>query len=105
MTSTSSSELPLPQGPLSKARESALPNVDTSKRYDVYCSEIYPLVVYRNVLFKSRSKLLSTGQYDLACEFWELEQANGQTVFLALHCVIKFCEHGVEPAAEIVGAK
>ena len=105
MTSTSSSKLPLPQGPFPKPRESAS-QVDTSKRYDVYCSERHPsLVVYRNVLFKSRSKLLSQGPYDVGGEFLELEHANGQTVFLALHSVISFCVHGVDPGGHVVAPK
>jgi hypothetical protein len=32
----------------------------------------------------------------------ELEQSNGQTVFLGLHTVFKFCEHGAEITAETV---
>ena len=69
--------------------------VDTSKHYDVFCRESErEVVVYRNVLFVSRSKLLSTGQYNYQAEFLELEQPNGESVYVATHCVIKFCEHG-----------
>ena len=78
-------------------------SVDTSKRYDVYCSERdQRMVVYRNALFKSRSRLLSTGQYDFRGEFLELEQSNGQTVYLSLFSVLRFCEHGTEMTGEII---
>ena len=84
-------------------RKPRVDSVDTSKRYDVYCSEGNQLVVvYRNALFKGRSKLLSTGQFDLGAEFLELEQANGQSIYLSLHSVIRFCEHGTEVVGEII---
>jgi ATP-dependent Clp protease ATP-binding subunit ClpA len=83
-----------------------LDSVDTSKRYDVYCSDRnQQAVVYRNAIFKGRSKLLSTRPNDWYGEFLELEQANGQTVFLALYSVIRFCEHGVEIIGEIIPPK
>src|ERR1041385_5374325 len=78
-------------------------SVDTSKRYDVYCWERnQQVVVYRNALFKSRRKLLSTRQHDIGAEFLELEQSNRQTVFLSQLSVIKFCEHDAEIAGEII---
>jgi len=45
---------------------------------------------------------MSTHQHDFGAEFIELEQANGQAVYLSLHSVFKFCEHGIETIAEIV---
>jgi hypothetical protein len=81
-------------------------SVDTSKRYDVYCSEgNQQVVVYRNALFKRRSTLLSTHQLDFGAEFLELEQANGQTVYLSLLSVLRFCEHGSEIVGEIIPPK
>ena len=78
-------------------------SVDTSKRYDVYCTErADEVVVYRNALFKSRKGLFSGGQYDVLSEFFELEQADGQTVFIPRRSVIKFCEHGSTPGPEPV---
>ena len=78
-------------------------SVDLSKRYDVYCSERnQQVVVYRNALFKGRSKLLSPGQHDFRAEFLELEQSNGQTVYLSLLSVLRFCEHGAEIVGEII---
>jgi hypothetical protein len=80
-----------------------LDSVDINKRYDVYCSERnQQVVVYRNALFKGRKRLLSTREHDIGSEFIELEQSNGQTVYLALHSVRKFCEHGGEITGEII---
>ncbi len=76
--------------------------VNTRKRYDVYCWEKSDqVVVYRNALFKGRTKLLPTREHDFGSEFLELEQSNGHRVFLSVHSVIKFCEHG----AEIIGER
>jgi hypothetical protein len=80
--------------------------VDTSKRYDVYCSERnQQVVVYRNALFKGRSKLFTTHQHNFGAEFLELEQANGQTVYLPQFTVLKFCEHGAKIVGEIIPPK
>jgi len=77
--------------------------IDTSKRYDVYCTERnQQVVVYRNALFKGTKKLFSCGEYDTFSEFLEIEQADGQTIFIGRSSVIKFCEHGVTPGAEVV---
>ena len=72
--------------------------VDTSKRYDVYCTEqTQEVVVYRNALFKGAKSLLPKNQDDSLSEFLEIEQADGQTIFIARYSVIKFCEAGVTP--------
>jgi ATP-dependent Clp protease ATP-binding subunit ClpA len=77
--------------------------VDILKRYDVYCSERdREIVVYRNVLFKGTQMLLPRNQHDVFTEFVELEQAQGGTVFVARVSIVKFCEHGVTPAADVV---
>jgi ATP-dependent Clp protease ATP-binding subunit ClpA len=68
-------------------------HIDTNKRYDVYCAERGQEVVYRNARFKGRKALLPRTQQDFASEFIELEQADGQTIFIARASVIKFCEH------------
>ena len=79
------------------------PSIDTSKRYDVYCTERnQQVVVYRNALFKGRRKLLSARQHDFGSDFLELELSNGQTVYLSLHSLIKFCVHGAEIVGEII---
>lgn len=78
-------------------------SVDTSKRYDVYCSErSHKVVVYRNALFKGRTKLLSSGEHDFGTEFLELEQSNGQIVFVSKYSVVRFCEHGTDIVGEII---
>lgn len=72
------------------------PQIDTSKRYDIYCTEpSQRVVVYRNARFKGGGNLLSApGSRSLVSQFIELEQANGQTVFVARHAVFRFCEPG-----------
>lgn len=80
--------------------------IDTSKRYDVYCAEENQgVVVYRNALFKGRRRLFSTQPHDYAGEFLELEQSNGQTVYVCLLSVRKFCEHGAEIVGEVLPPK
>ena len=78
-------------------------SVDTSKRYNVYCAEReQEVVVYRNALFKGTKDLFPKNRYDSLARFVELEQADGQTIFIALYSVIKFCEHGATPSHETV---
>ena len=80
------------------------PPIDTSKRYDVYCHEpARGVVVYRNALFKGTGHLLpSTGGRVTHQDFVELEQANGQTIFLTRHCIFRFCAPGTSIVAEAV---
>ena len=79
--------------------------IDLSKRYDVYCSErLEDVVVYRNALFKGMRRLFREDRDSLA-DFYELEQADGQQVFVAKYSVIKFCEPGVTPSVENVPGK
>lgn len=79
------------------------PRAQQALAFDVYCSERnQQVVVYRNALFKGRSRLLSTGQHDFGAEFLELEQSNGQTVYLSLHSLLRFCEHGAEIVREVI---
>ncbi len=83
-------------------QKSQLDPVDVNKRYDVYCVETNQLLVYRNALFKGRRKLLSIREHDIGAEFIELEQSNGQTVYLSLHAVRKFCEHNVKIVSDVI---
>ena len=46
--------------------------------------------------------VMKTRKYDFLFEFVELEQADGQTIFIAGSSVIKFCEHGTTPGSEPV---
>ena len=76
--------------------------IDTGKRYDVYCTERnQEVVVYRNALFRGVKMLFQTRQYDFMSEFVELEQVDGQTIFLARTTIIKFCEHRPAPDANL----
>jgi hypothetical protein len=80
--------------------------VDTSKRYDVYCTEqTQAVVIYRNALFKGAKCLLPKHQDDSLSEFVELEQADGQTLFVARYSIIKFCDPGATPSPEAVPGK
>ena len=75
--------------------------VDASKRYDVYCSQgNQEIVVYRNALFKGGKRLFQTDPHHLLSEFLELEQAGGQTSFIARSSILKFCEHVLTPGSE-----
>src|SRR5205085_1848601 len=68
-------------------------SIDASKRYDVYCTERNQEIVYRNARFKGRKRLFPRGDDDTISEFLELEQANGETIFISGSSVIKFCQH------------
>ena len=82
--------------------ETEAPRVDITKRYDLYCVERGKAIVYRNVLIKCRRSLFSKSQYDVFSEFLEVEQANGQTLFLSRATIVKFCEHGFSVTSELV---
>ena len=66
--------------------------IDVSKRFDVYCMQGSQETVYRKALFKSRRALFPKDEFDLAPEFVELEQENGQKLFVAWSSIVKFCE-------------
>jgi len=75
--------------------------IDTTKSYDVYCSERgQQVVVYRKALFKGVRTLYARTRIDALSGFVELEQSNGQTVFIQRHSVIRFCEPGAVLTAE-----
>ena len=74
---------------------------DLSKRYDVYCSERNrEIVAYRNALFKGMRRLCREERGDSHSDFYELEQSDGEAVYVAVNFVIKFCEPGVTPKSE-----
>jgi hypothetical protein len=90
---TVASQIPSPARPEMRA-------VDLAKRYDVYCTERdTEVTVYRNVRFLGVKRLFQEDADTLA-NFYELEQANGQTVFVAKYSVIKFCAPGLAPGGE-----
>jgi hypothetical protein len=79
--------------------------VDTSKRYDVYCSERgQQIVVYRNAKFRGVRSLYARHKIDGLSAFVELEQSNGLPVFVQRHSIIRFCEPGTALTGEIVSS-
>lgn len=77
------------------------PQVDTTKRYDVYSARYNgQAVVYRNVLFIGSRNLYSCGDFDMLAQFLELEHPNGARVFISRHGIFSFCEHGKTMGAE-----
>jgi ATP-dependent Clp protease ATP-binding subunit ClpA len=75
--------------------------VDTSVRYDVYCVERnQKAVIYRNVLFKSAKRLFPRNDYDQSSDFVELEQSDGQKIFIAKSTIVRFCPAGAKPNVE-----
>ena len=92
--STTSSEQPKSAAPLRVATPQPQGEpVDTSKRYDVYCTDrSQGVTVYRNVRFKSIKHLFQRSPYDTLSGYVELEPENGQTVFVARSSIIRFTE-------------
>lgn len=82
------------------------PQVDTHRRYDVYCVDPNrAIVVYRNALFKGASCLFpGAGGRIVHHDFVELEQANGESVFISRTCIFRFCEPGTTVIAEVVAS-
>jgi hypothetical protein len=80
------------------------PQIDTLKRYDVYCIEPNrEVVVFRNALFKGAAALLpNVGGRIYHHDFVELEQANGQSIFIPRSSIFRFCEPGTTWVGEIV---
>jgi hypothetical protein len=75
--------------------------VDLGKRYDIYCTDwSQGVTVYRNARFKGIKHLFPKSQYDALSGFVELEQGDGQTIFVSRSSIIRFCEHGVTPGPE-----
>ena len=67
--------------------------VDTSKRYDVHCTDwSQGVTVYRNVRFKGVKHLFQKSQYDVLSGYVELEQENGQTIFVSRGSIVQFTE-------------
>jgi hypothetical protein len=80
------------------------PQIDSSKPYDIYC--IKPnreIVVYRNATFKGATALLPhpAGRIHFP-DYVELEQANGQSVFIPRSSIFQFCASGTRLTGEVV---
>jgi hypothetical protein len=72
--------------------------VDTSKRYDVHCTDwSQGVTIYRNVRFKGVKHLFQRSQYDMLSGYVELEQENGQTVFVSRGSIVRFTNPGAPP--------
>jgi len=67
--------------------------IDITRRYDVYCWEGDEEIVYRNARFKGIKTLFKERDFDPFADYMELEQANGQTIFISRSSIRKFCEH------------
>ncbi len=95
---------PAPQRqPLPTARHDL---VDTTKRYDVYCTERQQeIVVYRNVLLKGVRRLFPADLHPVLYPFVELEQEDGRTIFVARSSIVKFCEHLAPAGSETASDK
>ena len=85
-----------------KPPEPELPQVDTGKRYDIYCIEPNrQSVVYRNACFKGTAVLLPhPGGRMHYPDYVELEQANGRSIFLPRSSIFRFCEPGTAVTTE-----
>jgi len=94
---------PRDMSPAANMPKSAPDFIDISRRYDIYCCEgDRGTVVYRNALFKGRRRLLSPRERDVGLEFIELEQPNGQVVYVSVLSICKFCERGGTIEGEII---
>jgi ATP-dependent Clp protease ATP-binding subunit ClpA len=86
------SSIPVPKREISPSPQRDL--IDTSKRYDVYCSDRNQEVkVYRNVLWKAGKRLFKDDPHHILYDFVELEQEDGRAMFVARSSILKFCEH------------
>ena len=75
--------------------------VDTSRRYDIYCTDwSQGVTVYRKARFKGIRQLLQRTPHDLLSSYVELEQADGRTVFVSRSSIIRFAEPEEKPAPE-----
>ena len=76
------------------------------RRYDVYCAQWqHRMVCFRNALFRGTKHLYPKGRFAAFSESVELEQENGQTVFVMRSHVVMFCESGTELQMDIVSSK
>jgi len=71
--------------------------VDLTRRYDVYCVERNEiLIVHRNVRFRSARSLIPQNDSEQTPDFVELEQADGQSFFIAKSAIVRFCAPGAK---------
>lgn len=76
--------------------------IDTSLRYDIYSNDAGQRVkIYRNVSIRGLRKFPIDDSDDSGIDFIEMEQSNGQNIYLSARTVFKFCEHGTDIDGEI----
>ena len=79
--------------------------VDIENPYDIYVLEGRTTVVYRRAFFRGIARLAATQRHELWSEFIEIMQANGSSVFVRRHGVVKFCEPGTTLEGETLVEK
>jgi len=79
----------MPQKPKPSEREP----VDITRRYDVHCWAGEHEIVYRNAVFKGVKTLFKERDFDAFADYIELEQEDGQTIFICKTSIRKFSEH------------
>jgi ATP-dependent Clp protease ATP-binding subunit ClpA len=89
----------------SSSKSMSTPNlpqpVDTTARYDVFCREQPDkVVVYRNVLFKSVRSFFPRPDAPTDWDYAELEEVDGQCVFVAKSTIVRFSPQGAAFEAE-----
>jgi len=87
----------------SRFGDDPLPEIDLSKRYDIYVTEMgRRIVVYRGARFRGMRGLEPSGRFDMRSEFYEIEQSNGEPLFIRRHSILKFCEPGTRLMEELI---
>ncbi len=79
-------------------KPSDLPLIDQSKNYDVYTSHSAGrMLVYRNVLIRGVKRIVEDGEPSFVRDaMLELQQANGQTIYVTRFAIHAVCEHGTD---------
>ena len=78
--------------------------IDLSKRYDMYCTDVYHDKVYENVRFVGirtfdRINEFSSG---LVSGFLEIEAVDGSRVLIPSFGIRLICEHGTRPMFKVL---
>jgi hypothetical protein len=70
--------------------------IDKSKRYDIYSTlRGNEVIVYHNVLIKGKKTMFpADDKFRFTDTFVELQQANGETIYINRHAILAICEHG-----------
>lgn len=77
--------------------------IDIGQRYDIYVAETQSrLVVYRNAFFRGVRGLEKTGRFDIFSDYIEIEQSNGESVFVRRHMLTHFCSAGKPLTREVL---